>query len=102
MGDWAKKVATRHHTMIREGKLKEGQFDWEYELARKLIFSKIHQALGLDQTKLKPIGIGIISGGAPLNVETFMYFQSIDIIIHELYAMSESTSAQTTNMTGEL
>ena len=86
--------------MIREGKLKESQFDWEYELARKLIFNKIHQALGLDQTKLKPIGY--ISGGAPLNVETFMYFQSIDIIIHELYAMSESTSAQTTNMAGEL
>ena len=86
--------------MIREGKLKEGQFDWEYELAKKLVFSKIHQALGLDQ--IKPKTIGNISGGAPLNVETFMYFQSIDIIIHELYAMSESTSAQTTNMTGEL
>jgi long-subunit acyl-CoA synthetase (AMP-forming) len=85
--------------MIREGKLKESQFDWEYELARKLILSKIHQALGLDQIKQK--AIGSISGGAPLNVETFMYFQSIDIIIHELYAMSESTSAQTTNMAGE-
>ena len=99
MGDWAKKVSTRHHTMIREGKLKEGQFDWEYELARKLIFNKIHQALGLDQTKLKPIGN--ISGAAPLNVETFMYFQSIDIILHELYGMSESNGAQTTNMDGE-
>jgi long-subunit acyl-CoA synthetase (AMP-forming) len=55
--------------------------------------------LGLDQTKLKPIGN--ISGAAPLNVETFMYFQSIDIILHELYGMSESNGAQTTNMAGE-
>ena len=72
--------------------------DIQYEIAKKLIFSKIHQALGLDQTKLKPIGT--ISGAAPLNLDTFLYFQSIDILIHELYGMSESNGAQTTNMAG--
>ena len=72
--------------------------DIQYEIAKKLIFSKIHQALGLDQTKLKPIGT--ISGAAPLNLDTFLYFQSIDILIHELYGMSESNGAQTTNMSG--
>ena len=98
LGTWAKNVATRHHTMIREGKLRQDQNDWQYKLASKLILNKIHQALGLDQTKLKPIGT--ISGAAPLNVETFMYFQSIDILLHELYGMSETNGAQTTNMSG--
>ena len=28
LGNWAKKVATRHHTMIREGIMKENQMDW--------------------------------------------------------------------------
>ena len=37
IGNWAKKVATRHHTMIREGKLKPEQFDFQYSLAKKLV-----------------------------------------------------------------
>ena len=98
VGDWAKNVATKHHTMIREGKLKPNEKDWQYELAKKLVFNKIHDALGLDQTKKNPIGT--ISGAAPLNIETFMYFQSIDLLLPELYGCSESSGPSTTNMPG--
>ena len=61
------------------------------------LFSKIHQALGLDQATIHPTST--CSSAAPLNVETFMYFQSLDIIITELLGCTESV-AQTTNMAG--
>ena len=38
IGDWAKAVATKHHTMVREGKISHNQAHWSYKLAQKLIF----------------------------------------------------------------
>ena len=38
IGDWAKNQATRHHTLIREGKMKPGDRDLQYLIAQKLVF----------------------------------------------------------------
>ena len=38
IGDWAKAAATKHHTMVREGKISHNQAHWSYKLAQKLIF----------------------------------------------------------------
>ena len=100
IGNWAKKVATRHHTMVREGKMKPEQFDFQYSLAKKLVFSRIHQALGLDQTQNNHYYPTTMSGAAPLNLETFLYFQSIDILLPELYGCSETNGPSTTNGAG--
>ena len=100
IGNWAKKVATRHHTMVRKGKMKPEQFDFQYSLAKKLIFSRIHQALGLDQTQNNHYYPTTMSGAAPLNLETFLYFQSIDILLPELYGCSETNGPSTTNGAG--
>ena len=78
---------------------------WKYLIAKKLIFDKIHQALGLDQAISRQNGNPnyptTISGAAPLNIDTFMYFQSIDILLPELFGCSETSGPSTTNMTGE-
>ncbi|GBG28556.1 Long-chain-fatty-acid--CoA ligase ACSBG2, partial [Hondaea fermentalgiana] len=59
-----------------------------YPLASKIL-GKIHEALGLDQAKF------ILSGAAPLSVETSEYFGTLGININEVYGMSECTGATT-------
>ena len=39
--DWAKSAATKHHTMVREGKINPNQAHWSYRMAQKLIFRYI-------------------------------------------------------------
>ena len=63
-------------------------------------FSKIHTALGLNKivtTKELP---GCTVGAAPMSPETFSYFQSLDIILHELYGFTECMGPSCANMAG--
>lgn len=62
-----------------------------YRVAKALVFSKVRNALGLDQCQIS------ISGAAPLNPETSEFFLSLDIPIGEMYGMSESTGPHTTS-----
>ena len=41
LGDWAKSVATEHHTLVREGKIKPNQEKISYLIAKKLILRYI-------------------------------------------------------------
>ena len=38
IGNWAKAAATKHHTLVREGKINPDQASLSYILARKLIW----------------------------------------------------------------
>merc|ERR1712187_12834 len=58
-------------------------------LGRK-VMSKVHAALGLD----KCIWAG--TGAAPISPQTLEYFASLNIIISELFGMSECTGPHTT------
>ena len=71
-------------------------------LAHKLVLSQIHKALGLDQVLNNRDGVGCGVSAAPFDIETFMYFQSLDIIVHEFFGCTETCGPQTTNMAGKL
>ncbi|XP_010870129.4 long-chain-fatty-acid--CoA ligase ACSBG2 isoform X2 [Esox lucius] len=60
-----------------------------YRLAKKLVFTKVRKALGLDRcTKC-------YTGAAPITKDTLEFFLSLDIPLYELYGMSESTGPHT-------
>ena len=50
-----------------------------------LVFKRIRKALGLDRCHFP------MTGAAPTNEETLTYFMSINIPLHEIYGMSETT-----------
>ena len=84
---WGKGLGAQIHDASQVGsKRSHPMFGF---LAKKLVFSKIKAAIGLDQARL------CISGAAPITLDTLNYFGSIGIHIVEVYGMSENTGPQT-------
>ncbi len=78
------------NTGATPGKLLERQ----YKAADKVVFSKIHAALGLDRCRL------FVSGAAPIPAASLEFFSSIGVTVTELYGQSEDSGPTTTNLPG--
>lgn len=61
-------------------------------LANKLVFSKVRDALGLDQARI------CVTSAAPISKSTLEFFLSLGIPIMEVYGMSECTGPASTSM----
>ena len=66
---------------MEDGKAKPSR---EYKIANVLMFKKIKKALGIENCDI------FYTAGAPLNEDIKYFFSSIDLMIRELYASSES------------
>lgn len=85
---WAKGHGLQHYLDRLNG---TDSNTYSYMLARKLIFSRIKQALGLDRC------VTTLSGAAPISVEIKKYFLSIDIPLMDAFGMTETTGGHTLN-----
>ena len=65
-----------------------------YAIGQKTIYPKVLEALGFSKCRI------FWSGAAPLRPETLKFFLGFDIVIHEVYGMSETTGVHTV-MKGE-
>lgn len=84
---WAKDIGTAASIAKEQGL----PMPWGYTLAKKLVFSKVMERLGLDQCRV------MVNASAPLLDVTDKYFKSLDIRIHDLYGMSEATGPISSN-----
>jgi len=91
VASWAKKTGLNHNLRALEGHTPSG---YSYPIAKKLVFSKVKENLGLDRAEI--LGVG----AAPVSRETFEYFLSLDIPLYECYGMSETSGPQTGNRAG--
>lgn len=82
---WARGVGLRKVAAQQRGE----DPPWEYELARKLVFSKVRDRLGLDRARV------CATSTAPIARETLDFFASLDIPLLEVYGMSECTGPTT-------
>ena len=69
-----------------DGKVRMSMFR---RLARRLVISRIHEALGLDQVTVA------VTGAAPIGLSTLRFFASLGIIVYEGYGMSETSGVAT-------
>jgi long-subunit acyl-CoA synthetase (AMP-forming) len=60
-----------------------------YPIAKKVVFDKVRQALGLDRARL------CVTSAAPISKDTLEFFLSLGIPILEVYGMSECTGPAT-------
>ena len=85
---WARSVATKNYECVNDGKFRSPKLLAQYVLANKLIYSKVKEALGLDECRY------FISGAAPIAKEVLASMQSLDIPVWEVYGQSEDVGQQ--------
>ena len=95
---WAKNQATQHHLEVRQGKRQKHQWSLGYKLAKKIVLTPIHRKLGLD--RCVDTHVPMSSSAAPLNLDTFEYLQSLDMVVTEIYGSTETSGPVAANMEG--
>ena len=80
VADACKKAGLDHHLNNKD--------TFMFTIGQKAVYSKVREALGLDRCT------AFYSGAAPISGETIKYFLSLDIVVHELYGMSEVCGPQ--------
>ena len=69
----------------------DGNKGLQYQLANKLIFSKLKPAIGMGSARV------CVSGAAPIAREVLEFFASLDIVVLEVYGQSEDTGPTSFN-----
>ncbi|MFK7823152.1 MAG: long-chain fatty acid--CoA ligase [Oligoflexales bacterium] len=64
----------------------------QYKIAKKIVYKKVREALGLDRCRFQ------ITAAAPISQETLNFFFSLDIPIYEIYGMSECSGPATISL----
>jgi len=82
---WAKSYGTANTA----AKMNHTDPPFMYSVANFLILNRIKQQLGLDQA------LAFFFGAAPMKKASIEYFGSLDMILFNLYGMSETTGAHT-------
>jgi long-chain acyl-CoA synthetase len=83
--NWAMGLARENLPYICNDKERTGWFAFKYNLADKIIFSKLKVALGMDKLQ------GAMSGGGPLSVSDAEFFLGMGIRVLEGFGLTETT-----------
>ena len=83
--NWAMGVARENLDYICNDKPRTGLFAFKYNLADKIIFSKLKAMLGMDRLH------AAISGGGPLSVSDAEFFLGMGIKVLEGFGLTETT-----------
>jgi len=94
IAQWAMGVGKRAWAEKHQGREPGGLLAVQYNIANKLFYSKVKEALGLSRLRYG------ISGAAPLNPEIAHFFTGLDVPIMEIYGQSEGSGPTTTNRPG--
>ncbi|PYE15880.1 long-subunit acyl-CoA synthetase (AMP-forming) [Williamsia limnetica] len=86
---WALDVAARAARTDLSGRPRGRALQVQYQLADRLVLSKVRAALGLDELKLA------ISGAASIPAEVIEFFVGLGIPVIEVWGLSETTGAAT-------
>lgn len=89
--NWAMGLAKLNLPYISNNEPRTGFFAFKYNLADKIIFSKLKVALGMDRL------VGAISGGGPLSVSDAEFFLGMGIRVLEGFGLTETTPVVTAN-----
>ncbi len=88
--EWAVGIGREVSQLRQRGKEPTGVLKVRYEIANRLVFTKIHAAFG---GRVR----GFISGAAPLSRELSEFFHAVGLLILEGYGMTENCAAATVN-----
>ena len=91
---WAVGVNDQYTQLMIEGKPVPFGLDLQLGIAKKLVFSKVHERLnGIFGGRLRYF----VSGGAPLSKKIAYFFDVCDVLILEGYGLTETSAATCVN-----
>ncbi|MBN1635852.1 MAG: long-chain fatty acid--CoA ligase [Deltaproteobacteria bacterium] len=90
--NWAMGIAKKNLPYICNDRPRKGLFALQYNLANKLIFTKLKDALGMDQLEFA------FSGGGPLSVSDAEFFLGMGIKVIEGFGLTETTPVINANL----
>jgi len=90
--NWAQKQARKNIPYNCQNKVKSGLFAKKYNLADKLVFSKLKETIGLNKLKFA------ISGGGPLPISDAEFFLGMGFKIYEGFGLTETTPVTNVNI----
>jgi len=88
---WAMGVAKENLPYVCNNRERSGLFALKYNLADKIIFSKLRATLGMDKL------VAAISGGGPLSVSDAEFFLGMGITVLEGFGLTETTPITNAN-----
>ena len=88
IGAWARGIGLKGGYAMQEDK----PLPLFWGVADKLVFSKVRDALGLDQCRIA------VTSAAPISKSTLEFFLSLGVPIMEVYGMSECTGPATVSL----
>ena len=91
---WAIAIGKECAQLQNNGRTPSGVLSIQYGLAKRMVFDKIKEKIGLSRTRV------CVSGAAPISADILHFFSGIDIIIHEVYGQSEDCGPTTFNQPG--
>jgi len=93
MARWALGVGRAWHERDLAGQPVGPWLSLQKGLARRLIYRKVHEALGFQHARI------LSSGAAPIAPESLSFFTGLDLVVRELYGQSEVSGPSTMNLT---
>ena len=89
--DWARAVALERHTHAMRHERISVFLEAKYRLAQRLVFAPLRARLGMERVEF------FATAAAPIGRDVLDFFASLDMVIHEVWGMTEVTGPGTVN-----
>ena len=96
LANWALGVGRQTVPYRLRGQALPGMLQRKYNIADKLVLSKVRANLGLDRCSI------MLSGSAPLSVEVHEFFIALGLNLLEAYGLTETCPGLTSNLPGRM
>lgn len=94
LAKWALQVGQRWNEQDLAGEQPGAWLTLQKNLAHKLIYQKVQEALGFDQARL------LVTAAAPISPESLRFFTGLNIHVREGYGQSEACGPSTLSLPG--
>ncbi|WP_174258809.1 AMP-dependent synthetase/ligase [Myxococcus xanthus] len=88
---WARRVASERHERVMRHQSVPMTLEAQYLLARRLVFAPLKERIGMERVSF------FATAAAPIGRDVLDFFASIDMVIHEVWGMTEVTGPGTVN-----
>ncbi|MCP3141970.1 AMP-dependent synthetase/ligase [Pyxidicoccus xibeiensis] len=88
---WARSVAAERHERAMRHERLPVLLEAQYRLAQKLVFAPLKARIGMDRVEF------FATAAAPIGRDVLDFFASIDMVLHEVWGMTEVSGPGTVN-----